>query len=289
MSNKLVLIALNRLPGIGPKTIQRILYHWPQLNEMLEQHALHRLSPALPPALAQAFYYLDWQKAEQDLRWSEQESCHILTYDDAQYPALLRQIHNAPPVLYLKGDLGTLKETTLAVVGTRKPSSYGQRIARQWCEQLVDAGLVLVSGMALGIDTIVHQVCVAKSGKTIAVMGCGLQHTYPRQNRILARQIEQNGLIISEFSPELPPNPGHFPRRNRIISGLALCTLIVESAEKSGTMHTAMHAVEQNREVFAIPGPVGEPQSLGCHRLIQQGARLVVDASEIIAQYHGHL
>ena len=204
---------------------------------------------------------------------------------DPDYPLLLQQISDPPPVLYVQGHLDDFNRRSLAVVGSRHPSAYGERLAYDWCRGLAQAGLVLVSGMAIGIDTWVHKACIDAHQITIAVLGSGLQKIYPKQNIALAERIGEKGAVISEFSLKTPPNPRHFPSRNRIISGLALSTLVVEATEKSGTLITAQHAVEQNRDVYVIPGRVDLPYQRGGHLLIQQGAKLITQYQDILVDY----
>jgi DNA processing protein len=286
MDNKLVLIALNQLPGIGPKTIARLLYHWPNLVDLIEEWQKNKLRVPLPQAIHDALALLNFDKAKQDLAWSLKDNCSIMTICDEDYPALLKQISDAPPVLYIQGHQSILAmPKRIAIVGARQASLYGKQITMDWSSALAQHGFILISGMAIGIDTLVHQACVKLDTPTIAVLGSGLQHIYPKQNTHLAHQIQENGVILSEFSLKTPPNARHFPRRNRIISGLALSTLVVEAAEKSGTTITALHALEQNRDVFVLPGQVGIPNFLGNHRLIQQGAKLVTSYQDILQEY----
>lgn len=285
MNSKQVLIALNHVPGMGPKTIHRLLKLWPNLEEFWVEFNKGHLYHRLPLILQEALKKLPWSLVEQDLAWSLSKQHYVVTCLDETYPTLLRHIDAAPPVLYLKGNLDALQKPLLAMVGTRQPSSYGQDVTRQWGMAFVKSQLGLVSGLALGVDTVVHQTCLAHQGVTIAVLGSGLDWIYPKKNVALAEKIQENGLLMSEFSRHLPPSPGQFPRRNRIISGLSLCTLVVEAAMKSGSLITARYAVEQNREVFAIPGQVGHPLSLGCHWLIQQGARLASMPGDILSEY----
>lgn len=285
MDNKTILVAMNLKAGLGPKTIARLCEHWPNLMDLMLELKQQRLQSLLPPALIYALKNLNFKQAEIELAWSNGQDCHIISLDDENYPSLLRHIPAAPPILYLQGKIAATGGNALAIVGTRHPSQYGSQIAFDWAKVLANQGLTLVSGLALGIDTLVHQAALAANGTTLAVLGSGLKKVYPTRNQRLAQEIQQNGAIISEFSLFSPPNPGHFPRRNRIISGLALCTLIVEAAEKSGTMITAGAAIEQNRELFVLPGPVDSPLSLGGHRLIQQGARLAANFSDIVAEY----
>lgn len=285
MDSKFILVALNMVPGIGPKTIARLLHHWPCLDDLIQEHRRGQLRTYLPPALHQAISQLNWQQTEWEWNWTQDKQCQILTILDNNYPKLLQHIPDPPPVLYVQGSVLHFEENTLAVVGSRKPSAYGQVIARDWSYALAQSGVVLVSGMAIGIDTLVHRACVQQKKATLAVLGSGLQRLYPKCNLELAAQIIETGALISEFPLKTPPNPRHFPLRNRIISGLALSTLVVEATEKSGTMITASHAVEQNREVYAVPGRVDLPFHTGSHQLIQQGAKLIMQYQDILADY----
>ncbi len=280
MNSRALLLALNHVSGMGPKTIHRLLQRWPHLPDIFYVDQKY-----LPTALFQAIQQLPWQKVEDDLKWSEHSNHHIVTCLDPEYPKLLLETVGYPPVLYMKGNLKALNAVFLAMVGTRHPTAYGKKVALAWGSRFVKDGIALVSGLALGIDSMVHMACMDNQGVTIAVLGSGVEWVYPKKNVALAEKIQENGLLISEFSRNLPPSPGQFPRRNRIISGLALCTLVVEAAEKSGSLITAAYAVEQNREVFAIPGPVGHPLSLGCHRLLQQGARLAAVPEDVLSEY----
>lgn len=277
-----IILALHHQPGIGPRTIKRLLFHWPNLCELLDEIQQQQLRINLPSPLLEALKHLNWHAVEVTRRWAEKPGHHLLTLGDAAYPVLLRQIEDPPPVLYLKGQIEALKTPLLSIVGTRKPSDYGKKVAYDWSSALSQAGVCLVSGLALGIDTLVHLACVDENRPTIAVLGHGLNGIYPMRNRSLGLKIIENGLLLSEFPLNFLPKAGHFPQRNRIISGLALLTLVIESTERSGTLITARHAVEQNRDVLVVPGLVDSNQSMGCHRLIQQGARLVVSHQEVL-------
>jgi DNA processing protein len=289
MDNKKILVAMNLQAGLGPKTMARLLHHWPQLSDLLKELKHSFLEKKLPPALIMALKQLNFSQAELELNWAAQKNCHILSIGDQDYPQILAQISDPPLVLYLQGKLDVFKGQALAIVGSRQPSLYGIEIACDWARRLALQGLTLVSGLALGIDTLVHRMAVEAEKPTIAVLGSGLKQIYPLRNKGLAAEIQAKGAIISEFPLFLPPNPGHFPRRNRIISGLSLCTLVVEAAEKSGTMITAAAAIEQNRDLFVLPGRVDSPLAMGGHRLIQQGARLAANIDDILVEYSSRL
>ena len=213
------------------------------------------------------------------------EKVKVITITDKLYPKLLGEIYNPPPLLYYKGEFNLKDDFTLAVVGTRKYSSYGQQAVEYIVKDLVRNNLTIVSGLALGIDALAHQAALAAGGKTVAVLGSGLdkQNIYPSQNRYLVNKImETGGSVISEFPLGTPPLRHNFPQRNRLISGLSLGTLIIEAGEKSGALITAAYALEQNREVFAVPGSIHSPASAGPNKLIKEGARVVTSASDII-------
>lgn len=217
----------------------------------------------------------------------QKENVNVVTLDDARYPKLLKEIHLPPFILYYKGNLDYLHEQALAVVGTRKVSSYGKIITEQIVGELTRQDLIIVSGLAEGVDSIAHETAVENNKTTIAVLGSGLarENIYPSFNRQLADQIvDNNGLIISEFPLSMLPLRHNFPIRNRIISGLSLGTLVVEAGESSGALITAAFALEQNREVFAIPGSINSPMSIGTNNLIKRGAKLVQSAEDIFEE-----
>lgn len=220
---------------------------------------------------------------QHSLDFIQQQQISVLTIDDAQYPPLLKEIPDAPPLLFCWGDCSLLTWPQIAIVGTRKPTQAGQKLAELFAAQLSQQGLAITSGLALGIDGIAHQAVVNNKAATIAVLGTGLANIYPRQHQRLAQQIVANqGLIVSEFLPNTPPINYHFPRRNRIISGLSLGVLVVEAALDSGSLITAKLAAEQNREVWAIPSSVFNVQAKGCHALIKEGAALVETPEDIL-------
>ncbi|MFD1735803.1 DNA-processing protein DprA [Bacillus salitolerans] len=219
----------------------------------------------------------------------EQYKCQniqCLTLLDSLYPFSLKQIYDPPWVLYVKGNIEILNnKRILAIVGSRTPTSYGKNGARELTKALAHYNWVTVSGLAIGVDTIVHRTTLNNNGKTIAVLGSGLLHIYPTGNRMLAEEIAQNHLLISEYPLNALPQKWHFPARNRIISGLALGTLVIEAAEKSGSLITADLALAQNRDVFALPGPITSRFSIGTNQLIQRGAKLVQSVEDIFVEF----
>lgn len=217
-----------------------------------------------------------------DLTWHEHPGQSIISINDPRYPALLREIYAPPDVLYVQGNVTHLTGMQLAMVGSRNPSPTGIELAEHFAAELVKAGLAITSGLALGIDGASHRGALDASGITIAVLGHGLNTIYPKQHQKLATRIAQQGALVSEFPLETPIRPMHFPRRNRIISGLGLGTLVVEAALKSGSLITARLACEQGREVFALPGSLYNPHAKGCHALIRQGAILVETVDDIL-------
>ena len=217
-------------------------------------------------------------------KWLESETNHLLTLADADYPRALLEIPDPPVVLYLKGRRELLQQEAIAVVGSRNATPAGIQNAEKFSQALSDGGLTIVSGLALGIDAAAHRGGLAGKSSTIAVVGTGLDLVYPARNRTLAHQISEKGLIVSEFSLGMPALAANFPRRNRIISGLAKGVLVVEAALASGSLITARQAGEQGREVFAIPGSIHSPMSKGTHLLIKQGAKLVDDANDIFEE-----
>lgn len=283
MSNVRYYLALNRMNKIGPRTVQKLLKRWPDLHNMFQLSAQQLESAGIPPLLAQTITRFDLNLVDADLSWLETDkNHHLLTWDSINYPALLKEIVDPPVVLYAKGQLSSLEQPKLAMVGSRNPSVTGSENARHFAKELSAQNITIISGLALGIDAQAHIGCLEAGGQTIAVLGTGIDCIYPRRHLKLAEQITQNGLLLSEFPLKSPPIAGHFPRRNRIISGLALCTLVIEAAIKSGSLITARMALEQNRDVLAIPGSIHNPLARGCHHLLQQGAKLVTSVNDVL-------
>lgn len=242
--------------------------------------------------LRQQYRRGDWQSQYNEIsRALTATDARVIPITSEDYPPQLQQITKPPPLLYLRGSLESLHLPQLAIVGSRRMTKGGENHARSWATYLAANGFTITSGLALGIDGAAH--CGAlesPNGKTIAVMATGIDKRYPARHVQLAEQIVQcGGALITEFPPGTQPRPAHFPQRNRIISGLSLGVLVVEAAVKSGSLITAKYALEQNREVFAIPGSINNPQSKGCHQLIKQGATLVESVDEIVHELHGPL
>lgn len=275
-------------PGIGPVTVRRLLQRFGTPEALFDAPpaalrdtttpALSLALSSMPPNLA--------EQLEQTQRWLEHPrpagQRRLLTILDPDYPPCLASLHDAPALLYLEGDITRLGRPGVAVVGSRKCSAQGREHARHFAAGLSQAGVPVISGLALGIDGIAHQAALEGTGGTIAVVATGLDTVYPRSHRELAHRIAQSGLMLSEFPLGTATQPIQFPRRNRLIAGLSRGVLVIEAALPSGTLITAQFAADQGRDVFALPGPITSPLSRGCHHLIKQGARLVESVEEIL-------
>jgi DNA processing protein len=241
----------------------------------------------LPEQALKELHEKSTDRAERILELCDRTGTKLLTMQDASYPERLRAIHSPPSVLYYKGQLPSIdEEAALGVVGTRNPTAYGQNSALKLCYKLAASGMLIVSGMAKGIDKAAHLGALRAGKPTIAVLGCGADVLYPAENRELYEDIAAAGLLLSEYPPGTRAEGPHFPARNRIISGLSLGVLVVEAPPGSGALITANHALEQGRDVFAVPGNIDNREAEGCHRLIQEGAILAAKAEDITAEYH---
>ena len=221
---------------------------------------------------------------DRDLQWVEQEGHNLIAYHDPDYPGLLRELHDPPPLLFAVGHREKINTVQFAIVGSRNPTEAGKRLAVDFASELADYGLTITSGLAFGIDYSSHLGALQAGGDTIAVLGNGLDRVYPSRHRDIAERIIGQGLLVAQFSPGTPPLPYHFPMRNRIISGMSTGVLVVEAAKESGSLSTARHALEQGREVFAIPGSIHNPLARGCHALIKSGAKLAENTRDIIEE-----
>jgi DNA processing protein len=274
-------LALLHAPGVGAVRFGELLQRSGGILPLFHGSP----PPDIPERLRRYLREPDWSTVERDLAWQEQDGCHILTLLDPAYPPLLRELSDAPPLLFLRGDPRQLMNPQLAVVGSRNPSVIGKETAHDFSRTLAAAGLVITSGLATGVDAAAHRGALAGGGQSVAVFGTGLDRVYPASHRELAHTIvERDGLLVSEYPPGTAPLPGNFPRRNRIISGLSLGTLVVEAALRSGSLITAGLAADQGREVFAIPGSIHNPLARGCHQLIRQGAKLVETAQDVLVE-----
>ena len=255
------------------------------IKTLFSSSTIHKLTSAnnLTPKQLIAFTQPDWLAIDKIIVNAQQCQSEIIVFDDPFYPSLLQQIYDPPLVLFVQGNKEILNQKQLAIVGSRNASISGSETAFEIAQQLAEAGLVVTSGLALGIDAAAHKGALNTRASTIAVVATGLDKVYPSRHRLLVKKIiENDGAIISEFLPGTSPKPGHFPKRNRIISGLSEGVLVVEAALKSGSLITARFALEHNRDVFSIPSGIGNPQAKGCHWLIKQGAKLVEETADII-------
>lgn len=279
-------LALSQFYKFGPVKFKKIKKYFPTMEAAFKAPLGELLKAGIDEKTAEEFIIFKHQvEPDRLLDDLNKEKIKILTIDNPAYPKLLKQIYDFPLLIYYRGDLEAASEFSLAIVGTRKFTPYGQQVTEKITKELVANNLAIVSGLAFGIDTLAHSAAVEAGGRTIAVLGSGLdrQSIYPSQNRYLADKIEAHGgLILTEYPLGAQPLRHHFPQRNRLISGLSLATLVIEAAEKSGAIITAMHALDQNRDVFAIPGNIYSPYSSGTNSLIKLGAKLISGAQDII-------
>ncbi|MBI4809793.1 MAG: DNA-protecting protein DprA [Nitrosomonadales bacterium] len=277
-------LLLSQISGLGNEGLRRLLQAFGSPEAVL-QASVSSLSKHIKPTVAHAIADgIDESSLAAVSEWLDDPFNRILTIADAEYPQALLNTADPPLLLYVKGRLDLLNVPALAIVGSRNATAQGKRNAEAFAQSASDSGLCVVSGMAQGIDTAAHLGGLQGAGSSIAVVGTGLDKVYPASNRELAHRLAQSGTIISEFALGTPPLAANFPRRNRIISGLSLGCLVVEASVQSGSLITARMALEQGREVFAIPGSIHSPQSKGCHALIKQGAKLVESAWDILEE-----
>ena len=273
-----------RTPGLDAQRLQAVARADPDL-ELLERPDRRVLAPlGLTTAAIAWLEAPDETRIAADLRWLETSGAALLAATEAAYPELLRCSPDAPAVLYVRGNPACLLEPQLAMVGSRNPTAGGRATAREFAASFARLGLAITSGLALGIDAACHEGALAAGGITIAVLGCGLDVVYPRENAALADRVAASGALVSEFPPGTPALREHFPQRNRIIAGLAHGTLVVEAAQRSGSLITARLAGVAGRDVFALPGSIHNPLARGCHELIRQGAKLVERVEDVLAE-----
>ena len=284
--NVLYGLALARVEGLGVRGAHKLLSRFGSPHAAYMASLTEIEGSGLPAPVCQAiFAQRGVKEAEKEIQEVEKLGCRLVAFANDDYPPLLREIPDPPLVLYVRGEVASLSQPAVAIVGSRKPSVYGLQIARKLARDLAERKVVIVSGMARGIDSAAHHGALEGKGKTVAVQGRGIDGIYPAENKRLAEKIVESGAVISEFPIGTSPSPENFPIRNRIISGLALGVMIVEAAEYSGSLITARLALEQNREVFAVPGNVTSPQSFGPNHLIKQGAKLVDQWMDVIEEF----
>lgn len=286
--NNRTILHLSLTNGVGPALLQALISNqeaFEQLYTLLPSDIAHACGITLSTAQKVVLGLQNRTALDTELALLEKHRISLITIADQEYPTLLKEIHLPPSVLYVRG-IVPVDGNAIAFVGARAANMYGKRVVTRLVPPLVQAGFTIVSGGAQGIDTFTHQATIAAGGKTIAVLGSGLLRPYPASNKNFFEQIvSSGGALVSSFSLKTEPVPGNFPARNRIISGLARGTLVVQAAEKSGALITARYALEQGREVFAVPGAIDDELSAGCHGLIAQGATLVSSASDIMQAF----
>jgi len=283
MDDKRFWVGFNLVKGIGAVRLQALRGHFGDLalawQAPLDALQAAGLSQKIAERVIQARASVDLDGFMEQIA---AQGIQVLTWEDEAYPSRLKEIDQPPPILYLRGELTTEDAWAVAVVGTRRVTAYGRQVAEELASYLAQNGVTVVSGLARGVDAIAHQAALKAGGRTLAVMGNGVDRIYPPEHRALAEQILASGALLSDYAPGTPPESANFPPRNRLISGLSLAVVVVEAGETSGALITAQFAVDQGREVFAVPGNILAPQSKGTNRLIQQGAHPLLSARDVL-------
>lgn len=281
------LLVLNAHEKIGSQTIKKVLASFNDNVEKIWSASEFELAQRLGSKIAGLIVEAKNRfSAENEIDKLQKLNIGYITMYDKDYPPLLKEAHDSPAILYIRGSVQALKMPGIAVVGSRKFTNYGRKIAYDLSKSCADAGLCIVSGLALGIDAMAHRAALDANGITVGVLGCGLDKIYPATNFALGKEImERGGAVISEFPPGTPPLVHHFPQRNRIIAGLSMGTLVIEAAQESGALITAYQALDYNRDVFAVPGNIDSEMSKGANVLIQKGAKMVTCADDIFDEF----
>ena len=277
------------IPGVGPRKTLDLITEFGSLENIfsVDYKELTRI-PGIKDKIARAILGdPDEELIAGQNKLIDKFQVKLVTLWDESYPEQLKQIYDPPIALFCRGNVELLTSDSVGIVGTRTPSSYGKEISKEFSRDLVQSGLTVVSGVAKGIDTSAHEACLKAGGQTIAVLGNGVDRVYPAENRGIYDELSTKGLLVSEFLMGSKPDAQNFPRRNRIISGLTMGTIVVEAAERSGSLITAYFALDQNREVFSVPGPVKSRQSKGTNLLIKQGAKLVENVEDVLEELGG--
>ncbi len=281
-------LALKRVGGIGNVYFKKLVhaFHSPESVFSASMEELQKVDGIAGSIAARIKDFDRFDEVDDELSRIREQNIDIITLTDGQYPKLLKQIPDPPPFLYAKGVLDTPAQKCIAVVGTRFPSPYGEQITGEIAAELVHQGYTIASGMAKGIDAAAHKTAILHKGSTVAVWGTGIDRVYPSENIQLAQDIARHGLILTEYPPGTPPIETNFPGRNRIISGMSIAVIVTEASLNSGTMITVSHALDQGREVFAVPGPIFSMMSQGTNRLIKQGGNMVDTIDNLIKELH---
>jgi len=279
-------LALALTPGLGARMAGKLLGAFGSPDAIFNASLTALEGQRLPAVVAQAIHTRrPLSDAAKELAQAQAAGCRLLTWDEPEYPARLREIYDPPPLLYVRGDVELLNRHVLALVGARRPTPYGNRMAERLARDLAARGLVIASGLARGIDASAHRGALSSgSGSTIGVLGCGIDVVYPKENKKIFDEIEKRGAIISEFPMGTFPAPQNFPIRNRIIAGMSLGVVVVEGAQYSGSLITARLAMEFGREVYGVPGNATQPSSFGPNQLIKQGAKLVTSWEDVVEE-----
>lgn len=276
-------VGFNLVKGIGSARMRLILDAFGDARSAWEASPELLQSAGITPKVLDTLLKVR-ASVSLDLVWEriQAQGINVLTWDDAEYPARLTEVPQPPPVLYLRGELAPADDFSVAVVGTRRVTPYGKQVAEEIAAHLARSGVTVVSGLARGVDALAHRAAIQAGGRTLAVLGCGVDRIYPPENRQLAEQICQHGAMLSDYAPGTAPDAANFPPRNRIISGLSRAIVVVEAGQSSGALITAAFAAEQGREVFAVPGNIYAPQSIGANLLIEQGARPYLSCAKLL-------
>lgn len=279
-------LALSQISGIGNVTYKRLINRFGSAQKVFDagKKRISEIPSITADKVGAIVSFNSWESVKEQIKKVQDSGVKILSIEDKEYPQRLKKIYDLPPVLYLKGDFAEVDKLPVAVVGSRHPSTYGSLSAERIASGLARKGITVVSGMAMGIDSKAHRTALNAGGRTIAVLGSGIDVIYPSENKSLYSDIIKNGVVMSEFSLGTRPEPSNFPRRNRIISGLSLGVVVVEATEKSGALITAKLAIDQNREVFAVPGNIDSARSQGTNKLIQDGAKLIESVDDIMEE-----
>ncbi len=283
MDRKAYWVGFNLVKGIGAVRLQGLIDYFGDLQVAWNAPSDAFRSAGLSPRIIENLQKVRREiEPDKYLERIQREGIQVITWMDEEYPSLLKEIDQPPPVLYRRGAFLAEDEWAVAIVGTRRVTAYGRQVAEEIASMLARNGLTVVSGLARGVDAIAHQAALDSGGRTIAVLGSGVDRIYPPEHKKLAEQVAANGCILSDYAPGTPPDGQNFPPRNRIISGLSKATIVIEAGQKSGALITARFAVEQGREVFAVPGPIHALQSQGTNNLISQGAHPLLRPAEVL-------